>query len=979
MQIRDIRDSKFKPDDMANLTVLETLKHHKQWGDGTKYQDQKFGKYEAEHIKDFYVMHQKEDPGAKNDIKMHICIDPTQANDAMRVIHQLVTSEKYAGLINEYKIGDIAYIEKRNQDNLKTLREKLTQLLPGVNADELIKELKEKYPDVNDIIAREKAKVPQEQQANVESSLQQLCSNELGAIISGERILHEALFTVYFNQDITDDLLRDFCQDVNQQMNENNVKPGKIAKTDGRVNDFCGVTIDHIVDPSTGQKKYLEGSKPEDVERRQKALRDNPLTSKIVPIVSTEQALKTMAKHTDEKDGSGMSAFTARGLNEIPLEQRIAFSSRLVGERFKQTDNVNLVYRNPEMFAKWVVKETLNEIGFPVPTDKKGEFFALVERAISTPPDQAAKDELKQFFSDPDKNRQVTQMLAPFYKQYMDSVKIQFAAQNMGKYPNSLEYNDELGKRMNEAKKQFMGHVSFPFVESLVFELEEKDGFTPSMKGKLAAGFRTLREQGMMDELQKTLDKSYEGDHEYQPSSLNDNTTNKAFEIYEKGSREYLDLKTHHETTMEPVRVRTTELYKMVNKIASSLPKDSEIRATFESLAGSIENVKTELDHKLLRGEKISPEDVQKVYEQFNTIMARVKNSLNEPNPRGETPLHEAVRTGNKELVEVLLKAGSNPMLETTHYKRGFMGTIKDFFNGKGLDTPPRTATQLARHLGQQELVELLEAKELEFNNPQTEMTQMLAETLNEQVDVKVDEKIDVEPQVEVNPIGNVFQIHRVEAKQSENEVSNFVAGWIRVLKEEIKFEEARIAKNETDMGFDYKQPSRNIFALKRALNYLEARPNLDPNQNTTDRDNLRVITGRIREDINPPPFRIEKLLTDLDAGFIPPNVRPVPRNIDGKKSEFVRDWQVCLTRLMESGAKPKPLLDELISCLERNKAMKPENKEDFAIALKQVDVVIKRNEEQGMKLDPAVEEALAGLREGAVPVDEQKSQFKKN
>ncbi|MGE3318156.1 MAG: ankyrin repeat domain-containing protein [Candidatus Berkiella sp.] len=960
LQIRDIRDQNFTPDKMEHLSILETLKHHKQWGDNSKYDDQKFGQFTAEHIKDFYVMHRKEEQEQpKNDVKIHVSINPDDANDAMEVMQSLATSEKYAGLIHEYKIADIDYIKGRNQANENSLSTKLTDILKdvqGVDIQALVKELKDKYPDVDPIIERLKGQVPEEQKASVENALKQVASNELGAIISGERILNEALFTVYFNQNIDPALLKEFIQDVNDEMNKKGIRAGNIAKTDVGVGAFCGVTIDHIVDPSTGQRKYLEGSKPEDVERRQKALRDNTLTRELVPQISPQVALRKMGGHQDDKDGNGMSALTAKGLSEIPLEQRIAFAGQLVLERYKQTNNVNLVYRNPDMYAKWVVKETMNEIKFPIDPSQKAAFFNLVEKAIGTPPDNDAKEQLKQFFSDEQKNRQVTQMLAPFYKQYMDNVKREFHEQNKDKYPNKLEYNDELGKRMNEAKKQFLGHVSFPFVESLVFELEEKDGFTPEKKGKLAAGFRTLREGGIMSPLLTALDKSYTGEQEYQPPKLEDNTIYQAFEIYENGNREYLGVKNQHETAMEPVRARATELYKIVNKIASSYPKDSDQKALLERMAGSIENLKTELDHKLLRGERITAQDVERVSGMFDVVMKNVKDLLNNPDLRGENPLHEAVRTGNKELTEVLLKAGCDPRIETTHYKRGFLGAIKDAMNGKPKDffknltnPPKRSVTQLAQHLGQEELLETLRNKELELNNPPTEEVQKLLDTLQPPKDVNVNQQVDV------NPKGNVFQIHRVE-DNSPRKISDFVAGWTKHLKDMI---------NEMDKRYNDKQTNRDIYSLKRVLNYLEARPNLDPT-NKPDLEGLRTIIQRIRGEAEVIPFRIEKLLTDLEVGFVLPPEKPKAQNLVGEETPFVAGWREHVSNMMENGFEPKHMAEEILSCLQRNPAMTPDNISKLEVVFDR----IKNSTDNGKNIKPELKEVIDGIRAGEKPIE---------
>jgi hypothetical protein len=964
--ISEVRSQQFTQDKMHGLTVLQTLNVHKQWGDGSKFEDQNFDKFTGEHIKDFFVMRPPLQSEEKNDIKMHVSIDPDQANEAMQIIHKMAQSEQYAGLIHEYKIGDIDYINTRIKVNSKNMTDMLSSALQGsdINVPELIAELKNAYPNVDTIIERVKSQVPEEKRANAENILKQVSSNELGAIITGERILHDALFTVYFKKDFTKDKLQAFCQELNENFQEQGIRNGNIAKTDVGVNAFCGVTIDHVMDPITGQKKYLEGSKPEDVLKRQRALRDNPLTQDLMPKIPSVQALSEMASHQDQKDYNGQSAFVTKGmtLEQIPLDQQVAFAGQLIAERFKQTNNVNLVYRNPDMFTKWVVKEVFNKLQFPVDPDKKKEFFELVERATGTPPDDQAKTQLQSYFSQPNPKPETVQMLQPFYDAYLKNVKEEFYRINKD-IKDQLQYRDLLGQRVDEAKKQFLGHVSFPFVESLVFELQEKDGFSAEKKGKLAAGFRKLREQGMMDDLVKALDKGGP------IPQLNDETVDKAFAIYEKGNRDYIGVKQQHELTMTPVRDRATELYKLVNKIASSLSKDHELKPIFEQIAGSIENTKTEIDHKLLRGEIITQQDVEKVNEQFDQLMTRAKNALNNTSLRSETPLHDAIRHGNKELVDVLLKAGTDPRLKTSNYKRGFFGAFKDAFSGKpgdffkNLMNPiPRTGTQLARFLGQDDLVESLRAKEHELNNPTVpqNMTQKL-ETLEHLV-----EQNDNEVVVQVQNAPSVVNVYQLQSdKQAEKTNNDFAVGWLRRIDEQIK---------AIDKGLNNEQDSVILQALKDVKNFLEGRSKLEFKKDSPELKTLESVINRAKEASRygfPP--EVIQMFNQMKEGVILPAVNPIPDKVMGPKTEFVEKWDEHLTKMMEKGDVPKFMVEEIKTYLKLHQDIAPDNMGSLETVFKRIENAAKEN------MKPELKQVIDGMRNGVMPEDAPKVQMRRN
>ncbi|HRE31737.1 MAG TPA: hypothetical protein PLD88_07175, partial [Candidatus Berkiella sp.] len=375
--IRDIRQTKLNPNQMQHISVYEALKKHKEWDDDAHFDNPKFGQMLPEHnTQGFYVMHFKqksEQKEEKNDIKMHISVNPQQAIQAMEIISNLVQNEEYANLISEYKVADLEHIGKSIQTNQDSAVKKLTQLLsdiPNVDIQKTINELKTSHPNTNIVISSLIAQLPDEKKTNIENGLKAVVSQEIGTIISGERILNDAIFTVYFKNDFPPEKLKGFCNELNNQLQEQKILAGNLAQTDVSINPFCGITIDHILD-NTGKKVYLDSNKPEDVKKRKKALSENPLTKDFIkqPEMTPSQQLSLMAEHVDQKDENGMSALIAKGFSEIPMNERIALAGNLLLERFEQTKNVNLVYRNPDMFAKWIVKEIFNDLKFPIDPD----------------------------------------------------------------------------------------------------------------------------------------------------------------------------------------------------------------------------------------------------------------------------------------------------------------------------------------------------------------------------------------------------------------------------------------------------------------------------------------------------------------------------------------------------------------------------------------------------------------------------------
>lgn len=910
--IRERRATKLTPDKMKDLSILEALKIHKQWDDSVSYVNPKFGQFSPEHITEgFYVMHlnreQEEQKPEKNDIKMHISIDLNQASQAMEIIHVLAQSGKYSDLINEYKIGDIEQINQKIHLFKEAMTNKLEQMLsdiPKVDIQSIIEELKAHYPNTDSIINRLKGQVPQDKQSTVESALKQIVSKELSGIISGERILNDALFTVYFNKDFSKESLKEFCQELEIKFQEEGIKKGNLAKTDVQVNSYCGITIDHILDEN-GKKIYLESDKPEHVHMRHKALNENPLTKDLIqhedipppediPLPPVhDNPLFVMSSHVDIKDNNGMSAYIAKGLSEMPMEERVSFAGLLVSERFKQTQNVNLVYRNPDMYAKWVVKEIFNDLKFPVDSLQYKEFFQLVEKSVSSPPNEEAKQQLKEYFANP--KPEVIQMLLPFYHEYLENVKKEFDKNykpndNLPRDEQRNEYYHFRELRLSEAKNQFLGHVSFPFVESLVFELQEKDGFSPERKGRLALAFRSLRNNdnsndGIMNELIKALDQKNES---YIPPKVKSETINKAFEIFETRNKKYSEVQRQHRESMLPIEQRATELYNLVNRIASRYPNNNELKALFQRIAGSIDNNKTELDHKLLRGEKITQQDVAQVQMILDSLMHSVKERINKHNERGDTLLHDSIRDGNKELTELLLKAGADPLMKTTHYKRGAFRALKDSFKGKSsdffknmLNTPPRNALDLAI-LYDSNSIEALQKKVDEIQKRNTE-----GYTLEELEQIEHLAKLHTLPQLDqsldleqAKSLGVTLQhlgpkiIHK----------SGYVAAW------EIKIDDLlKRIRQQGDSSYiaDPQKRESTRYLLTSILDILRFKSQMTKEEHGPLTELLNRILPETGRSMGILPEKVLKALLALKNGE-----EVTVYNTKGEKSEFAKAWE---------------------------------------------------------------------------------------
>ncbi|MCS5710488.1 hypothetical protein [Candidatus Berkiella aquae] len=969
--IRDIRKDKLDPSKMQDMPIYEALKMHKQWDSNAEFDSPKFGRMLPEHnTQGFYVMHFKqesEQKEEKNDIKMHISVNPQQTVQAMEIINNLIQSEKYANLLSEYKVADIDHVNNTMQKSREAAVKKLTQILsndPHIDIQKTIDDLKAAYPNTENVINQVLSQIPDERKAAIENGLKVVASTEIGTIISGERILNDALFTVYFKNDFPPEDLQAFCNDLNIKLQEQNILAGNLAQTDVCVNPYCGVTIDHVLD-NTGKKVYLDSNKPEDVEKRRKALSENPLTKDFIeqPEITAEQQLSLMAEHVDQKDENGMSALTAKGFSEIPMNERVAFASKLLVERFNQTKNVNLVYRNPDMFTKWVVKEIFNNLKFPIDPDMKKEFFILVEKAVGSPennmaPNPQAKEQLRQFFAEP--RSEIVQTLAPFYHAYIDHVKKEFFENykptnlDLPKDEQKHEYDTLLSQRINEAKKQFLGHVSFPFVESLVFELQEKDDFSPARKGRLATGFRNLRlEDGMMDELLVALEKSSQN-----APSVKSETIEKAFSLYEQGKKAFVDVKTHHREMMAPIEQRATELYRTVNRLASSYPKDSEFKAIFERIAGSIENIKTELDHKLLRGEHITDKDVAQVNTLFDNMMKSVKDSLNNTHLGGNSLLHEAVKNNNKDLVETALKAGSDPRLKSTHYKRGIFGALKDALKGKPGDffknlfnAPPRSAIEVAKLLGHHELLEPLQTKAQELKQaelaPVEQSISQLDTALGNQTEVKVEPEVD--PSLSN---ANVFQLQKTK--------SHFVAGWEKRLSDEITALNDRLVPSD--------QNKIAMYALNQVKDYMLAHIDMNPTQIET----LQKVIQRVTEQASITfPLSVQLLLKDLGEGKILENKPPLPTQQD---KNFNQKWGEYLDSLIKE-LKSDPINQYILKQIKEHLS----NPTPTSRTPDGFNKMLDRVENEGRNnLNQDVKKAIDGMRKGSLPEEAPKAQLRK-
>lgn len=969
-QIEVIRKTKLGVVQGEEMSFLEALQHHKAWSSGSQF-DLKYGKFTPEHISEgFYVM-RGETEGDKNDVKMHVSIHPDDAKAAMDIICEI--ANKYPEVIHEFKIGDIEHIQQRIISNKETASTKLKQLFSvalGVNPDELqglginvesiLKELIEN-PDKEAVIRNAVANIPDEKRNLLGNQLQDVLNNNINAIIAGERILYEALFTVYFKKDISKDQLKQFTDELSQKLTEKNVRPGQTASTDVSANPYCKITIDHIVE--NGKKVYLEGSDPKAVEKRQKALRENPLTEEIVSVAQGVpmhvSRLQALAQHEDAKDLSGMSAFIGKSLTQIPLEERIDFAGVLIQERFKYTKNVNLVYRNPEMFAKWMVKEILGDLKFPVDPNDKKVFFELVQQATATPVDEVAKARLQAMFNEP--NDLIVKMLLPFYHDYLEAVKKEFdenykADETRPKDEQRRDYYDAREKRLNEAKKQFIGHVSFPFVESLVFELMEKDEFNPQRKGKLAQAFRVLREGGMMDPLKDKLDKANQG---YIPPKSTPETINQVYQVYQKGKTDFIEFQKEHRDKMKVVEDRATELYKIVNKIASFYPKDSPLKSQMEAFAGSIENIKTELDHMLLRGEKITDKDINEVLTHLDRTMREVNDQINTKNDRGETVLHEAVRGGNKDVVEALIKAGADPNQQTTHYTRGPWKAFKEMLSGQKSSI---TAIELARKIGDQEVMNAFGAKVIEPSE-QSHMMQELDKVLvvDNQDEEKIEDIIDQPKVVQ-------YQSKRESVKHDNDGPfyeSGFAAGWIDKMDSMLK---------EYKYGEPTTQLNKAIGGLIKELqNYMTNFMASKSDITQSDLDKLKKVIERVEGQFfsdyyGQLPPSVKDMLDKMKQGVVSPSQKPV--QLHDVKTDFVQKWEKYLGEMeIESNARGDSI-QQIKNWLNKHPETNPPyNVNGFEDVLSRIETLTQNKDEDLQKM-------ISQMRKGDLPEDRPKSKL---
>lgn len=93
------------------------------------------------------------------------------------------------------------------------------------------------------------------------------------------------------------------------------------------------------------------------------------------------------------------------------------------------------------------------------------------------------------------------------------------------------------------------------------------------------------------------------------------------------------------------------------------------------------------------------------------------QNNVNNKNPNGLTLLQLAQKLGKDDMIPELVKAGANPEVKTTDYKRSFLtrltDTVKGVIEGKGLSqwkTPPeRSVTEIAEISGRKDIVESIQ------------------------------------------------------------------------------------------------------------------------------------------------------------------------------------------------------------------------------------------------------------------------------
>ncbi|MBI2792469.1 MAG: hypothetical protein HYX61_10970 [Gammaproteobacteria bacterium] len=412
------------------------------------------------------------------------------------------------------------------------------------------------------------------------------------------------------------------------------------------------------------------------------------------PPSSAMEWMMKLAVFEDAINQKGLCAFVAKGCNDLPLEDKVTIAALLANLRYEYKEhNLNLVFRNSEYFARSFVNELFESLKFPMDKNNKKGFYELVVKAKTG--DVNAAMQLKGIFNNTPK--MVIDSLLSFYNAYLTQVE---------KEGEHLPDKVQLG-RIAKAKEIFLSVISFAFVESKALELSAHDGFTPFIKSQLSKDFRKLKECGIMNGLIDKLDKA---NNSYQPVQIKEELKLYFDDLVETRSKQFIEFNEHHHEMIKSLHDKVSNLHQFCMQASREFHIDSELHKKIKHTGASIENIFFELNTFLIKGNKITNNDIERADKYIQDIINQKINN--------KTLLQIAVLMGEQEKVEQLIDAGAFALTTTTDYERGFFTKLRDAFIGfpkeliKNWRYPfPRTVIEIAEISGQNDLAVLMNEK----------------------------------------------------------------------------------------------------------------------------------------------------------------------------------------------------------------------------------------------------------------------------
>lgn len=416
--------------------------------------------------------------------------------------------------------------------------------------------------------------------------------------------------------------------------------------------------------------------------------------SLVHPPSSAMEWMMQLAVFEDAINQKGLSAFVAKGCNDLPLEDKVVIAALLTKLRYEYKEyNINIVFRHPENFVRSFVNELFENLKFPMDKNNKKGFYELVVKAKTG--DVNAAMQLKSIFNNTPKL--VIDSLLPLYNAYITQVE---------KESEHLPDKVQLGKTA-KAKEIFLSVISFAFVESRALELNIHDGFTPLIRSQLSKDFRKLRECGIMKGLIDKLDKANKN---YQFPQIREELKTYFDDLVETRSKLFIEFNDHHHKMIQSLQERVYNLHQFCMQASREFHIDSELHKKIKQTGAAIENIFFELNTYLIKGNKITSNDIERADKYIQDIINQKINN--------KTLLQIAVLMGEQQKVEQLIDAGAYPLTTTTDYQRGLLTKLRDAFIGFPKNfiknwryAFPRTAIELAEISGRNDLAVLMTEK----------------------------------------------------------------------------------------------------------------------------------------------------------------------------------------------------------------------------------------------------------------------------